>query len=72
MINSRTSSATVGGSIANADVSDEKQMHGAEFREGDFARAVQRGVGEFFEKGVRLAVENAISLLNGGLAERLG
>ena len=35
------------------------------------ARAVERGVGEFIEQDVRLAVEHAIALLNGSVADGL-
>ena len=37
-----------------------------------FARAVERGFGEFLEQDVGLAVEHAIALLDGGLADGLG
>jgi hypothetical protein len=33
-----------------------------------FAGAVERGFGEILEQGVRLAIEHAVSLLDGGLA----
>ena len=32
----------------------------------------ERRLGEFFEEGVRFAVEDAIALLDGGAADRLG
>ena len=35
------------------------------------ARAVDDGVGQFLQQHVRLAIEHAIALLNGGLADRL-
>ena len=36
------------------------------------ARAVERGVGDLLEERVRLAVEDAVALLDGGAADRLG
>ena len=43
----------------------------ARSREVVLARAVERGVGELFEQHVRLAVEDAVALLDGGAADGL-
>ena len=37
-----------------------------------FAGAVESGFGRFIEQGVGFAVEHAVSLLDGGLADGLG
>ena len=37
-----------------------------------FAGAVERGFGEIIEQGVGFAIEHAIALLDGGLADGLG
>ena len=58
--------------LAHAEVVDDEQRDGRELGEVVLARAVERRVGELLEQRVRLAVEDAIALLDGGAADGLG
>jgi hypothetical protein len=46
--------------------------HGAQRCEDLLAGAVERGVGQLFQQQVGLAIQHAMPLLDGRLAERLG
>ena len=61
-----------GRELAHAEVVDDEQRHGGQQFHVLFARAVEGGFGDFLEQGVGLAVEDAIALLDGGLADGLG
>ena len=58
--------------LAHAEVVDDEQRHGGQVGEDVLAGAVERGVGELLEQHVRLAVEHAMALLDGGAADGLG
>jgi hypothetical protein len=66
MISSR-SSAAVCGSFRMPRSSNDEERHGSEIGEVRFARAVERGAGEFLEQRVRFA----IALLDHGAADGL-
>ena len=57
--------------LPHAEVVDDQQRHGGELGEIVLAGAVERGIGEFFEQGVGLAIEDAIALLDRGAADGL-
>ena len=57
-----------GRELPHAEVVDDEQRHGGEIGQEDPARPVERGVGDLFDAGVRLAVDDAIALLNGRVA----
>ena len=46
--------------------------HGGQVGEQRFARAVERGLGDLFDEQVGFAIDDAIALLDGGAANRLG
>jgi hypothetical protein len=71
MISSR-SSAAVCGSFAHAEVVDDEERHGGQLGEVCLPRAVEGGVREFFQQRVRLAIEDAVALLDDGAADGLG
>jgi hypothetical protein len=56
----------------HAEVVDDEQRDGGEVREGGLARAGGLRVGKLVDEGVRLAVEDAMALLDDGEADRLG
>lgn len=58
--------------LAHAEVIDDQQGHGREVGEVGLARAVERGVGDLLEQRVRLAIDDAIALLDRGTANGLG
>ena len=58
--------------LPHAEVVDDQQRHGGEIGEVVLAGAVERGVGDLLEQRVRLAVEDAIALLDRGAADGLG
>ena len=60
------------GELAHAEVVDDQERDGRQFREVVLARAGERGLGEFFEQRVRLAIDDAIALQDRGAADRLG
>ena len=60
------------GQLAHAEIINDQQGHSHQRLHVLFARAVERGFGEFIEQGVGLAIEHAIALLDGGLADGLG
>src|SRR3989442_15379109 len=57
--------------LPHAEVIDDQQRHGREIGEVRLACAVERGVREFFHQRVRLAIENAVALLDDGTADGL-
>ena len=59
------------GELAHAKVVDDQQRDRGKFREVVFAGADERGLGEFFEQGVRLTIDDAIALEDGGAADGL-
>jgi transposase InsO family protein len=60
------------GELAHAQVVDDEQRDAGQMGEVRFARAVELGLGEFLEEDVRLAVADAMALLDDGDADRLG
>ena len=60
------------GQLAHAEVVDDEQVRAGELGEVVLAGLGERRLGEFFEEGVRFAVEDAIALLDGGAADGLG
>ena len=58
--------------LAHAEVVDDQQRDGGEIGEVLLAGAVERGVGDLLEQRVRLAVEDAVALLDRGAADGLG
>jgi len=56
----------------HAKVVNDQQWDGAEFAEIVFARARKRRFTEFFQQGVRFAVDDTVSLLNRGATDGLG
>ena len=59
------------GQLAHAEVIDDEQRHGDQGLREAFALAVEGCFGEIIEQRVRFAVEDAITLLDGRLAEGL-
>ena len=72
MITSSRSSAAVGGQLAHAQIVDDEQWHRFETAHQLLAGGVDGGVGDLFQQDVGLAVEDAVSLENGGHADGLG
>ena len=60
------------GQLAHAEVVDDEQVRAGQLGEVVLAGLGERRLGEFFEEGVRFAVEDAIALLDGGAADGLG
>src|SRR2546430_4216037 len=58
--------------LPHTEIIDDEQWHGRKFAEIQLPRAIEGGVGEFFEERVRLTVDNAIALLDHGAADGLG
>ena len=56
--------------LPHAQVVDDEQRHGRQVGEQELARAIDRGVGDLLEQGMRFAVEDAIALLDRGPAGR--
>src|SRR2546426_9640590 len=52
-------------------IDDEERNGGKQFHLF-FASSIERGIGEVIAEGVGFTIEDAITLLNGGLANRLG
>jgi hypothetical protein len=46
--------------LAHPEVVDDQQRHGGEIREIDLAGAIERGVREFLEQRVRLAIDDPV------------
>ena len=61
-----------GRELAHAEVVDDRGAGRWRARSSSPAGAVDAGLGEFIEEAVRLAVEDAVALLDGGVADRLG
>ena len=57
--------------LTHAEVIDDQQRHGRQFREIVLPRARQRRFREFLEQRVGLTVDDALALQNGGTANRL-
>ena len=60
------------GQLAHAEVVDDEQVRAGQLGEVFLAGLGERRLGEFFQEGVRFAVEDAIALLDGGAADGLG
>lgn len=58
--------------LAHAQVVDDQQGHGHQKLHVLLARAVERHIGQVIEQCVGFAVEHAVSLLDGRLADGLG
>jgi hypothetical protein len=57
--------------LAHAEIVEDERGHGDQELHVLFTGAVERGFGEIIEQGVGLAIEHAVSLLDGGLADGL-
>ena len=57
---------------AHAEVGDDEQRDGGQLGEIRLARLGERGLGERFEQGVRLAIQHAVALLDGRAPDGLG
>jgi len=60
------------GQLAHAEVVDDEQVRAGELGEVVLAGVGERRLGEFFEEGVRFAVEDAVALLDRGASDGLG
>ena len=60
------------GQLAHAEVVDDEQVRAGELGEVVLAGLGERRLGEFFEEGVRFAVEDAVALLDRGASDGLG
>ena len=60
------------GQLAHAEVIDDEQRDGHQPLQAFSARAIQARFGEIIEQRVGLALEDAIPLLDDGLADGLG
>ena len=60
------------GQLPHAEVVDDEQGDAGQLGEVGLAGVGEGGLGELFEEGVGLAVEDAVSLLDGGVADGLG
>ena len=60
------------GQLAHAEVVDDEQVRAGQLGEVVLAGLGERCLGEFFEEGVRFAVEDAVALLDGGAPDGLG
>jgi len=58
--------------LSHPEVIDDQQRHGGEIREINLAGAIERGVREFLEQRVRLAIDDPVPLLDDGAADGLG
>ena len=58
--------------LAHAEVVDDEQRHGGQRLHELLARAVGNCLGQVIQQHVRFAVQHAIALLDGGLADGLG
>ena len=58
--------------LAHAEVVDDEQVRAGQLGEVVLAGVGERRLGEFFEEGVRFAVEDAVALLDRGAPDRLG
>ena len=54
------------GQLAHAEVVDDEQVRAGQLGKVVLAGVGERRLGEFFEEGVRFAVEDAVALLDGG------
>ncbi len=59
------------GQLAHSQIVEDEQGHGHQELHVLFAGAVQSRFGKFIEQSVGLAVEHAVPLLDGGLADGL-
>jgi hypothetical protein len=57
--------------LAHPEIVEDEQVYGHQELHALFTRAVQSGFGQLIEQGVGLAVEHAVALLDGGLADGL-
>ncbi len=57
--------------FAHSEIVDDQQGHGGQQFHVLFALAIKRGVGQFFQQGVRFAIEYAIVLLEDGVSDGL-
>ena len=60
------------GQLAHTEVVDDEQGHAGQLDQVALAGVGERGLGELPEEGVRLAVDDAVALLDGGASEGLG
>ena len=60
------------GQLAHAEVVDDEQVRAGQLGEVVLAGLGERRLGEFFEEGVRFAVEDAVALLDCGAPDGLG
>ena len=58
--------------LAHAEVIDDEQRHAGQLGQIGLAGVGERCLGEFFEEGVRFAVDDAVALLDRGAADGLG
>jgi hypothetical protein len=72
MISSSRSSAAVCGSFRMPKSSMIRRGDDGEIGEQDFPRAVEGSLGDLFDEQVGFTIDNAIALLDGGSADRLG
>jgi hypothetical protein len=55
----------------HAEVINDQQRDGRELRQVRLARAIEGGVGDLLDEGVRLTVHDTVALLDGGVADGL-
>ena len=60
------------GQLAHPQIVEDEQVYGHQELHVLFAGTVESSFGQFIEQGVGLAVEHAIPLLDGGMADGLG
>jgi hypothetical protein len=60
------------GQLTHSQIIDDQQRHRFQKLQALFACAVDRGFSQLIEQGVGLAVEHAVALLDGRLADGLG
>src|SRR5207244_8450579 len=60
------------GELAHAEVVDDEERYGGEVGEVLLARAADRGVRNLLDQGVRLTIDDAVALLDGGASDGLG
>ena len=60
------------GQFAHAEVVDDEQGHAGQLDQVGLAGVGEGGLGELLEEGVRLTVDDAVALLDGGAADGLG
>src|ERR1022692_4704467 len=59
------------GQLAHSELIEDEQRHGHQKLHVLFAGAIEGGFGQVIEQGVGLAIEHAVTLLDGGLADGL-